>query len=96
MIGHVAPGAQVLGPIDEQEQDGRVRDPLHEHRQQVLRGLVDPVHVLNHQGQRVLGGFGQDEVPDGIEGALTDHGRRLAGEELVAGILAQQVTEVRA
>ena len=51
--------------------------------------------VLDHQGQRVLGGFGQDEVPHGIEGALSDHGRRLAGQEVVAGILAQQVVEVR-
>jgi hypothetical protein len=33
------------------------------------------VDVLDHQRQRLLGGFGQDEVPHGIEGPLPDHGR---------------------
>jgi hypothetical protein len=31
VIGHVAPGPQVLGPVDEHQQDGRLGDRLHQH-----------------------------------------------------------------
>lgn len=58
VIGDLPPRVQVFRPVHEHDQQRRVGHGVHDEGQDVLGGLVDPVHVLQHQGQRALGGAG--------------------------------------
>ena len=81
--GFAPPAVGVLGPVEEDEEDGGVREPADQVVQELLRGLVDPVEVLDDEDEGVLLALPDEEVPQGLEDPLP----LLLGLELEVGFV---------
>ena len=85
----------IFGTIEEKNENPSRGQPVEEVAQEFLRGLVDPVNVLQDEKKGSALALAQEEVPEGFEGPLLF----LAGFQLKIGLVlhfqGEQVLEAR-
>ena len=60
----------VFRTIEENQQNMGVCQPFDQIAKKLLRGLVDPVQVLNHKDNGSILTFSNEQIPDGLERLL--------------------------
>ncbi len=71
-IGLVDPRRPVAGPVGRQQQDPGVANIFREKAEELLRYLVDPMEVLEHQNQRTPLTALYSELPQRLESLAFD------------------------
>src|SRR2546422_3842445 len=72
-VGLVHPRRAVPGPVDREEQNRRGREVLDEEGETVLRRLVDPVQVFDHEDDRPPPAPLEDQLAECVERARPHH-----------------------
>ena len=91
VVGLAAPAVLVLGAIVDEQQHARRRQTLDEAVEERLRLAVDPVQVLEEEGDRLHPTLAQHEPLDGVEDALP----ALGGAQRVPLAIARRRPEQR-
>ena len=92
--GAIEPWRAVTGPIRRQQQDGGAAQPLDERGKIRLRRVVDPVEVLDENGQRPVSGHGEHEGAQRLDRACADLLRTQLAEALLRVLDAEKVEQI--
>ena len=68
--GSARPAVGILRPVEEDEEDRCIRKPADEVVEELLRGRVDPVEILDHEDKRLPLALPDEEITQGLEDLL--------------------------
>ena len=71
MVALRTPLVPVFRPVRHQHEHARVADAVSQQVEQRLGLFIDPVHILEDHHDRLHATFGEDDLPDPLEGSLT-------------------------
>ena len=92
--GLVSPAQPIFGPVIHQEQNPLTGHLLHEQVEKSLALVIQPMQILDHQNERALPCFTQEQTNDGVERARSPELRVHAGEALFIVLDLQQRIEI--
>ena len=95
VIGFRRPRVKILRAISENQQQVRIGQGLDDGADDLLGGLVDPVHVFDDQHERLSTRDVEHESLERIHGSCADQIRRQRPESLVLDLISEQIVQVR-
>ena len=93
VVGALAEGLRVPGPVGEDQEDRARRHAVAEDGQELLGRPIDPVEVLDHHDLRTPLGGAQDHPAERLEDAAAALARIERGDGRVGGAERQQVLQ---